>query len=110
RWTPSRAAPPARTGQRIREILGGEREEAAPLFPPRLRGLGVKPPGRVSGGGERRKRKGPGGVQEALHRAISVTMGSELVGSAVAIELKTMSNPQEIAKILSAKAALPPLW
>lgn len=57
------AAPPARTEQWIRGILGGEREEAARLFPPRLRGLGVKPPGRVGGGGERRKRKGPSGVQ-----------------------------------------------
>lgn len=56
------AAPPARTEQWIRGILGGEREEAALLFPPRLRGLGVKPPGRVGGGGKRRKRKGHGGV------------------------------------------------
>lgn len=64
RWTPSQAAPPARTGQRIREILGREREEAAPLFPPRLGELGVRSSGRVGGGGERRKRIGPGGVQE----------------------------------------------
>lgn len=57
------AAPPARTKQWIRGILGGEREEAARLFPPGQRGLGVKSPGRVGGGGEPRKRKGLGGVQ-----------------------------------------------
>lgn len=49
------AAPPARTEQWIRGILGGEREEAARLFPPRPGGLGVKPPRRVSGGGKRRE-------------------------------------------------------
>lgn len=57
------AAPPAHTELWIRGILGGQREEAARLFPPPPRGLRVKPPGRVRGGGKRRKRKGPGGVQ-----------------------------------------------
>lgn len=74
------AAPPARTEQWIRGILGGEREEAALLFPPRLRGLGVKPPGRVGGGGQWRKRKGPGGVQGyGLPRAVLEGRGT--VGS-----------------------------
>lgn len=58
------AAPPARTEQWIRGILGGEREEAARLFPPPPRGLRVKPPGRVGGGREaeeaERARRGAG--------------------------------------------------